>query len=242
MTGLDLGGEQQWSLSRFLGYEHPFFFINKTTIIHTWALLVLLAGLCLLARLVLKKNTLARFLVISLVSNFMDLVENALGHFSFKHFCFIISLFFFILFGNTISIIPWLDEPTKDLNTTLALGIASFLYIQFYAITQNGLLTYIKGYFSPFFLMFPVNVIGKLASVVSISFRLFGNIFGGSIIITMYFDLIKGSLLFESVGMLVGLNLLITLFFGLFEGFLQAFVFTMLSLTYLSMALQGKDH
>jgi F-type H+-transporting ATPase subunit a len=69
------------------------------------------------------------------------------------------------------------------------------------------------------------------------SFRLFGNIFGGATISNIYFGAIKGSFVLETLGLFSGINIIITLFFGLFEGFLQAFVFTMLSLTYLSIAM-----
>jgi len=87
--------------------------------------------------------------------------------------------------------------------------------------------------------MLPLNIVGKIASILSISFRLFGNIFGGVTIAALYYNTIEGSWLGESFGLLSGINFLITLFFGLFEGFLQAFVFTMLTVTYLSIALQG---
>ena len=135
-----------------------------------------------------------------------------------------------------------MEEPTTDVNTTLALGLVSFFYTQSAAIKAEGLWSYIKGYFSPFFLMMPLNVVGKLATIISISFRLFGNIFGGSIITGIWFNAIQGNFLLEIIGLATGINLIIVIFFGLFEGFLQAFVFGMLSLTYLSIALQGEGH
>ena len=158
--------------------------------------------------------------------------------FSFNNFVFITTLFCSILACNLISIIPFIHEPTTDLNTTLALGLAAFIYTQAAAIQKLGMRGYIKSYFSPFFLMFPLNVVGKLSSVVSISFRLFGNIFGGSIISSIYFGAIQGNIVLEIIGLMTGINILISVFFGIFEGFLQAFVFAMLALTYLSIALQ----
>src|SRR5690606_8858231 len=143
---------------------------------------------------------------------------------------------------NTASIIPLLDEPTRDLNTALALGIISFIYIQVFTIKAHGIKSYIGGFFKPFFVMFPLNIIGKLSSIISVSFRLFGNIFGGSIITKLYFTAIQGSVLFELAGILTGMNLLIVLFFTLFEGLLQAFVFAMLTLTYLSIGSQESSH
>lgn len=145
----------------------------------------------------------------------------------------------FIFLCNSVPLVPWIEEPTQDLNTTLSLGIISFLYIQFYSIKTNGLWNYTKEYFSPFFLMLPLNVIGKIASIVSLSFRLFGNIFGGVIIAKIFTSAIDGQWLYEILG--IPLGIVITLFFGLFEGALQAFVFTMLTITYLATALQSKQ-
>ncbi|MGA9530534.1 MAG: FoF1 ATP synthase subunit a, partial [Candidatus Babeliales bacterium] len=152
-----------------------------------------------------------------------------------------VSLFIFIFLANILSLVPFFDEPTKDLNTTLALGIVSFLYIQYHAIQQKGLWLYCKEYFEPFFVMLPLNIVGKFATIISISFRLFGNIFGGAIITQLYTTSLFGSLLLETFSLVMGVNIVITLFFGLFEGFLQASVFTMLTLTYLSLELQTEQ-
>ena len=135
-----------------------------------------------------------------------------------------------------------LDEPTRDLNTTLALGIISFIYIQSVTIKTRGIGSYVKDFFQPFFVMLPLNVVGKLSSIISISFRLFGNIFGGAIITKLYFSTIRGSIILELLGILSGANFLIVAFFTLFEGLLQAFVFAMLTLTYLSIGTQEGGH
>ncbi len=244
MEGIELIESQELSLVWLTGIDHPFFRINTATAVHTWILLGFLLILLLPVRFfLLKHKSLARFILLSGISFFVDLCNQALGHFSFAHFSFITALFLFILSCNIVSIIPWMEEPTKDVNTTLALGFISFFYIQTVAIYKHAILTYIKEYFSPFFFMFPLNIVGKLASIVSISFRLFGNIFGGSMIPKIYFGLIQGSLIGETIGLVLGFNLGLMLFFTLFEGFLQAFVFTMLTLTYLSIAVHGEgDH
>ncbi|HRN78103.1 MAG TPA: FoF1 ATP synthase subunit a [Candidatus Dependentiae bacterium] len=244
MSGLDLLESPQWSLGFVFKSDHPFFTINARTITHTWILLGLLTLLLLVVRfIILKKKSTARFIVLEFVRFFIDMCMQSMGtFFSFTHFSFITALFIFIFCGNILSTIPWLEEPTQDLNTTLALGVIAFLYTQIAAVRAQGIKAYIAGYFAPFFIMLPLNIVGKLASVVSISFRLFGNIFGSSIITRIYFSAIEGSLIAESAGLLTGLNIGMALFFSLFEGFLQAFVFAMLSLTYLSIALQGEGH
>lgn len=243
MSGFDLTESDQWRLGPLFGLDHWFFRVNKPTILYTWITLGIIALFLFLGRYFLhKKKGLGNYITLSFIQFFVGLINQALETFSLTHFVFITTTFCFVLACNTVSLIPWMEEPTTDINTTLALGIISFLYVQWAAIKKEGLGGYIKGFFSPFFLMMPLNVVGKLATIVSISFRLFGNIFGGSIVTSIYFNAIRGRFLLEVIGLATGLNLVFVVFFGLFEGFLQAFVFGMLSLTYLSLALQDEGH
>jgi F-type H+-transporting ATPase subunit a len=113
--------------------------------------------------------------------------------------------------------------------------------VQYYTIATLGLRAYIKEYFDPIFIMLPLNIVGKFASIISMAFRLYGNIFGGSTIATIYFSILHGSTLFQTIGLLSGINLIVLLFFGLFEGAIQAFVFAMLTITYLSIAVSSEQ-
>jgi len=240
MKGLELFEEKFWRPLSYFGLTHHFFNINYSTVVYTWIVIGILITILIPIYIILqRKPGLIHFIVTSFINYFVDLSKQSLGFFSLTHFTFVTAIFTFIALCNSISLLPWMEEPTKDLNTTLALGIISFLYIQFYSIKTNGLKAYVKEYFHPFFIMFPLNVVGKLASVISLSFRLFGNIFGGVIIAKIYFGAIEGSWLTEIFG--IPLGLAITSFFGLFEGFLQAFVFTMLTITYLSTAVAKKS-
>lgn len=222
-----------------LGLTHHFWAVNTQTLLATWAVIAILLGLTLATRLTIKNpNSMFRFLVVKFVANFKALIDQTIGAFHFRHFSFIASLFIFILACNLISIIPGLEEPTSDIMTTLALGIIAFGYTQFSAIESNGLKKYLKSYLEPFFIMLPLNIIGNLASIISISFRLFGNIFGGAVISHLWYSAISAHILAELIGIFSGINLTLTVFFVLFEGFIQAFVFCMLSLTYLSIEVR----
>ena len=251
MQGVELISKTFWVPLSPLGYTHSFFNVDGKIVIYTWIMLGILAALLIGIRYALsQKSGFVRFVALSYIDGFKQLCEQTFEGFYAHHFYFITALFTFILFSNSIAIIPWLEEPTKDLNTTLALSIISFVYIQLYAIHTHGFFPYIKEYFSPLFLMFPLNVVGKLATIISMSFRLFGNIYGGATIGSIFFKLIKSSLTLESFSFLTSIkfmgffvfgtaiNLIIVLFFGLFEGFIQAFVFSMLALTYLSTAIR----
>lgn len=242
MKNIELLHTTEWNPLSYFGIHNSLFSLNENTIINTWIVLAVLALLIFIARIAItRKSGVGRYIVISYIRSFVDLCSQSFGFFSFGHTAFIIALFTFILLCNIISIIPWVEEPTIDLNTTLALGIIAFTYIQAYAIRSHGFWGYLKEYFTPFFFMFPMHVIGKLSTIVSISFRLFGNIFGGATIVTIYSAVVQASWLAEILTLLSGLNLIIVGFFIIFEGFLQAFVFAMLTLTYLSIALAHDD-
>jgi len=163
------------------------------------------------------------------VENLFGLAEETLGkEMAKKYGPLVCALFMFLLLSNWLGIIPHLEEPTKDLNTPLSLGIMGFFIAHYAGIRTRGIKNYLKGYTEPFFFMMPLNIIGELANVVSISFRLFGNIMGGSIIILVV------SYLTYSVILPPFLNA----FFGLFVGTIQAFVFTMLTTVYISLQVK----
>lgn len=132
--------------------------------------------------------------------------------------------------------IPAFEEPTRSVNLDLALALLVFFAVQLYGVKNKGIVGYLrhffddpfpmKGWLAFFFFLNPffyLNIIGAVANVVSHSFRLFGNIFGGGMIIVIVSTLLK--YLFVPVGLFA--------FFGLFAGLVQAFVFTMLSVTYI---------
>lgn len=160
-----------------------------------------------------------------LVSKLYALTEDAMGkELARKYAPMVVALFLFLVLSNWIGIIPHMEEPTADLNTTLSLGLMGFAIAHYVGIKTKGFKAYIKEYFEPMFFMMPLNLIGELAKIVSISFRLFGNIMGGVIIILVVSYLTYSLLL---PPFLYG-------FFGLFVGAIQAFVFTMLTIVYIS--------
>ncbi|MDJ0782977.1 MAG: F0F1 ATP synthase subunit A [Desulfosarcinaceae bacterium] len=164
-----------------------------------------------------------------LVDQLYQLAEDALDkELAVKYGPMICALFMFLVVGNWLGIIPHLEEPTKDLNTPLSLGVMGFVIAHAAGIRSKGFKSYIKEYMEPIFFMAPLNIIGELAKIVSISFRLFGNIMGGSIIILVVSYLTYSILLPP----------FLYAFFGLFVGTIQAFVFTMLTVVYISVQVK----
>ncbi|MBW2441160.1 MAG: F0F1 ATP synthase subunit A [Deltaproteobacteria bacterium] len=204
--------------------------INLEVVVMTWIVFVLLIVLGLFTTR--KKAILPRPLQALgelIVSLLYGLTEDALGREQAQKYApLVCALFLFLLTSNWLGIIPHLEEPTKDLNTTLGLGLMGFVIAHYAGIKSKGFKAYAKEYFQPIFFMMPLNLIGELAKIVSISFRLFGNIMGGSIII-----LVVSYLTYNIV-----LPPFLYAFFGLFVGTIQAFVFTMLTVVYISVQVK----
>jgi len=204
--------------------------LNTETIIMTW---IVMASLILFGYLATRKISFSPnpFQVVAelIVNAFYGLTKDALDEeMARKYFPLICSLFMFLLLSNWLGIIPKLHEPTKDLNTPLGLGIMGFFIAHYAGIKAKGFKDYAKEYFEPIFFMAPLNIISELAKVVSISFRLFGNIMGGAIIILVVSHLVYSLILPP----------FLVCFFGLFIGTIQAFVFTMLTLVYVSVQVK----
>lgn len=241
MEGFDFLSESQWHPFAQLGFDHFFLSIDRTTVINSWFILILIALFGIFFRYVMRyQHSLLFHALISFIKTFQEMTIQTLGFFSFKHFSFVTTLFIYIVLCNSISLVPGSEEPTRNLNTTLALSLISFFYVQYYAIATHGFRNYLKEYFEPIFVMLPLNIVGKLASIISMAFRLFGNIFGGSTIAAIYFSILYSSPIYQTIGLLTGINLIVLLFFGLFEGIIQAFVFAMLTITYLSIAISSE--
>ena len=204
--------------------------LNIEVMIMTWiviAVLIVFGWLCSSRRAMVPN----RFQIVGelLVSKLYELTEDAMGKYLAQTYApLICALFMFLVLCNWLGIIPHLHEPTKDLNTPLSLGLMGFVIAHYAGIKSKGFKHYAKEYFQPMFFMMPLNVIGELAKVVSISFRLFGNIMGGSIIITVVSYLTYS----------IVLPPLLNAFFGLFVGTIQAFVFTMLTVVYISVQVK----
>ncbi len=209
------------------GYSMTF---NLEVILMTWIafLVIFLLGFLMVRKRGMVPESMQVFGEL-LVSNLYKLTEDALDEeMAKKYGPLICALFLFLLVSNWLGIVPHLDEPTKDLNTPLSLGMMGFVIAHVAGIRKKGFKNYASEYFQPIFFMAPLNIIGEFAKIVSISFRLFGNIMGGSIIILVVSYLTYSILLPP----------FLYAFFGMFVGTIQAFVFTMLTVVYISVQVK----
>jgi len=124
----------------------------------------------------------------------------------------------------------FMRPPTADFAVTFSLALITFMMIQGFAIKEKGIGGWVKSFFEPMIGLFPLNVIGELANPISLSFRLFGNILGGTIIMGLFYNLPWYAL--------IGIPVALHGYFDIFAGLLQAFIFVMLSMTFVSTAME----
>ena len=158
-----------------------------------------------------------------------DLFTNMLGskENAKKYFPLLGASFFFILFANFLGIIPGFLPPTGNFNVPVACALVIFVMYNFYGFKENGL-SYLKHFAGPVIflapLMFIIEVISHFVRPVSLSLRLFMNITGDHLILGVFTNLVH----YIIPAIFIGL--------GIFVSFLQAFIFTVLSAIYISLA------
>jgi F-type H+-transporting ATPase subunit a len=168
--------------------------------------------------------------------NFFEVISGALlrimtdviGPAAGKHFPLIASVFVYILIGSLIGVVPGLASPTENVNTNLAVAIVVFVYYNGVGIRTHGLRGYIKQMSGPIIWLMPlilmIEIISHVVRPVSLSIRLLGNIYGDHVVLGMFSELTP--LLIPIIFMVM----------AIFVAFIQAFVFTLLSIIYIGLA------
>lgn len=212
-----------------LGLEH---FAHKNAhVIHSWFVMaLLLIGALVLVRgiqLVPRKGQNALELIIGGLEDFMVDITGPEGR---AFFPYIATIFLYILFCNLLGLVPGFFSPTANLNTTLSMAICTFILTHYIGIKFHGA-KYIRHFLGPIWALAPlmliIELIGHFARVMSLSIRLFGNIFGKEKVL---------GILFALAGF--ALAPLPILFLGILVSLIQAVVFTLLSIVYFAGAME----
>lgn len=169
------------------------------------------------------------------VSGLKDLLEDIVGHGASSKYLYIIGGFAsFIFMSNLFGLFFFLQPPTGNPNTTFGLGLTAFLYYNYQGIRTQGLVHYIKHFMGPMPLlaplMFPIELIGHFARILSLGMRLFGNIFGEHTATGIFMGMLPFVIPWPMMGL------------GIFGAFLQTFVFIMLTMVYIGGAVATEEH
>lgn len=207
------------------------FFVLNSTIVSTWALmLVMTVGAMLITRRLATEGPISRwqgFLEI-VVTTIQKQIQEVGLHRPEKYLGFIGALFLFIAFSNLCAILPGYEPPTGSLSTTSALALSVFVAVQFFGIEEQGLSGYLRSYLQPTFIMLPFNIISELSRTFALAIRLFGNIMSGTMIVAILLTITP--LIFP-----IFMNLL-----GLLTGMVQAYIFSILATVYIAAAARTR--
>jgi F-type H+-transporting ATPase subunit a len=159
--------------------------------------------------------------------------EEIIGYGSSRYVAMLGTLGLFILLCNLLGLIPTLQTPTSHIQVTLGCAVAAFLYYNFQGIRQRGVIGYLKHLWGPMLLvgvlMFPVELIGNLGRLLSLSVRLYANMMVGDLLEMVFGGLVP--ILVPAVFMAL----------HVFVSFLQAYIFMLLPAVYISMAV-SEEH
>jgi len=182
-------------------------------------------------KLSVENPTRIQHLLEVVVEAIRGLMREVIGGNATRFFPLIGALATYILVGNVIGMVPGFVSPTSNLNITASCAICVFIYYNYVGIRKHGFLKYLKHFAGPVWwlawLLFPVEIVSHMARPFSLSMRLFGNIFAEELII--------GSLNQHIFPFLTSIPVM---FLGLFASTIQAFIFVLLTMVYLSGAVE----
>ena len=200
-----------------------------STVVNTWAMMLLLGvGAYVVGRNLKLRPGPVQNILEWIVQTIEKLIREMVGVEDPTIFLPVVgTLAFFIGTANLIGLVPGLQCPTPDINTPLAMALVVFFSVPYYGIRTRGLWGYLRHYVEPIFLMLPIEIASEIARTFSLTFRLFGNILGEEIIISILFIVMP---LFVPVPMML---------FSIFTGLLQAYIFTLLTCVYIGGAVKA---
>lgn len=205
----------------------------NATLFYTWVVMALLVGLSWLITRHLKNG-----LYVSRWQTALEMIVMGVRRQIFevsndnpaKYLPIIGTFFLFIGLSNLLTIIPIFKAPTASLSTTAAFALCVFLAMPYYGIRNAGFIGYLKKYIDPIPLMLPMNILSDFSSMFSLAFRLYGNVLSGAVI---------GSVLITLAPFLLPLPLQIL---GLLTGTIQAYIFALLAIVYISTVSPPNPH
>jgi F-type H+-transporting ATPase subunit a len=166
----------------------------------------------------------------------LKFLDDIIGHRGREFLPLIGTLGFFIFFSNFLGLVPGFLPPTDNLNTTLACALVVFFATHYYGLKTHGI-KYLRHFLGPVLwlspLMLPIEIISHLARVLSLSMRLFGNIMADHMLLSLTLTAPLILPLFLSP---------MSLFLGVFVSLIQTFIFMLLSMIYISLAVEESEH
>ena len=222
--------------------------ITQTTVSLLVVTILLMTAAYFLTRKLSKRPGRMQVIVEKLVTMLYGLVEDTMGKHNLVFAPYIGTLFLCSIFGTLIVMTQIFRSTTADLSVTLAWAIVTSILVWYNNIKNFGFKAWLKGFTEPIVVMTPMNIVSEIAQPVSMAFRHFGNVAGGSVLTALIYGALAAltSLLFSWLPAAaaavfppifqVGIPAFLSIYFDLFSGFVQALVFSLLTMVYVGGA------
>ena len=247
-VGIDITGAQIYCTVRMPLQDFPI----TSAQINSWLVMLSILGVCLfLTHGLSQKATTKRQLAAEwIVEQTEGMVQGSMGDFFAGYAPFIAAILALSALSSLLSLLG-LFPPTSDINVVAGWAILVFILITYYKL-KGGVLHYLKGFTEPIFLMTPLNILGEVATPVSMAFRHFGNVLSGAVISVLISAALQGlssmllgwlpGALGEIPFLQIGLPAVLSVYFDVFSGCMQAYIFAMLTMLNISGAFPEEEY
>ncbi|MEI8405315.1 MAG: F0F1 ATP synthase subunit A [Actinomycetes bacterium] len=175
----------------------------------------------------------------TIVEQIQDVTDSAIGPQGRRFVPVALMIFLFTLVCNWLEVLPntgedWVPAPTGDVNLPLAMALMVIVWVHVESIRARGIKGYLGHYAQPYKALIPINIIEEITKPITLTFRLFGNIFSGGLMIVVMSSLLPfyasflGQMIWKPFDMAIGL--------------IQAFIFALLTILYFGMAMSHEEH
>lgn len=220
--------------------------------INSWLVMLSVFGLCLYLThgLSVRTPTKRQHLIEWAIEKTEHMVRDSMGPFFDGYAPFVAAILVLSAMSSLLSLVG-LYPPTSDINVVAGWAILVFILITYYKL-KGGFLNYLRGFTEPIFIMAPLNVLGELATPVSMAFRHYGNVLSGSVIAVLVASALQGlsslllgwlpGVLGEIPLLQIGLPAILSIYFDVFSGCMQAYIFAMLTMLNISGGFSQEDY
>ena len=175
----------------------------------------------------------------TLYTQIKDVTDSSIGEQGSRFIPIGMTLFLFILICNWLEVLPnnghnWMPTPTGDVNLPLAMSLTVIVWVHVESIRTRGIRGYLRHYGTPYKALIPINIIEEITKPITLTFRLFGNIFSGGLMVVVMASLLPWYA--STVAQMIWKP------FDLAIGLIQAFIFALLTILYFGMAMSHEEH
>jgi F-type H+-transporting ATPase subunit a len=221
-------------------------YITQTTVSILVVTIILFIIAKIASKSIEKRPGGVQVIVEKLVGMIYDLVADTMGKHNLKFAPYIGTLFVTSMLSSIIGMTQIFRSATADLSVTMAWALVTTGLVWYNSIKNFGFKAWLKGFTEPIVVMTPMNIVSEIAQPVSMAFRHFGNVAGGGVLTALIYAALAGlsqvalGWISSTLGMIpifqVGIPAVLSIYFDLFSGFVQAFVFSLLTMVYVAGA------